>query len=315
MLQPDFKNVIADYKNAEDAGVYKLNDDQAIIQTLDFFPPIVDDPFEFGQIAAANSLSDIYAMGGRPITAMSIVCFPQDKLDIEHLQAILAGGMDKLNEAGCALVGGHSVDDPELKYGLSVTGIARPEDIKLNNTPKENDILICTKPLGTGIISTAGKADAVDPEILKKSSHYMKQLNKIPFELTKGFRVSACTDVTGFGLAGHLAEMSGKDGIGFEIDFKKVEILPSVSDLIEYGFVPAGTFRNRNYRKNDIINFAEIPTYVTDILFDPQTSGGLILAINEDDAEKYLNLLKKEGIDAYIFGKTKKNSGKTEVLY
>jgi selenide,water dikinase len=275
----------------------------------------VDDPFEFGQIAAANSLSDVYAMGGKPVTAMSIVCFPQEKLGIEYLQAILAGGMDKLNEANCALIGGHSVDDPELKYGLSVTGIAHPNDVRLNNTPKEGDILICTKPVGTGIINNAWKADLVSKDIFDKATHYMKQLNKLPIELSKGFEVSACTDVTGFGLAGHLAEMIDKDKIGFEIDFNKIAIIPSVLDMLDYGMVPAGTFRNREYRKCDFVDFANIPLHVTDVLFDPQTSGGLILAINENQVEDYIKLLKQNGIDGYIFGRAKANSGKIEVLY
>lgn len=249
LTQPKYENLLVDYNHAEDAGIYKVSDDIALVQTVDFFPPIVDDPFTFGQIAAANSLSDVYAMGGKPITAMSIVGFPEKKLDISYLKAIFDGGMDKLREAETALVGGHSVNDEELKYGLSVTGIVHPDRIRLNNTPKLGDKIILTKAIGTGIINTALKGGFASDDAIKVATKVMIELNKKAADLSMNYSISACTDVTGFGFLGHLCEMIDKSALGVALDYKSINILPEVTEYVEYGMIPAGTYRNKNYRK------------------------------------------------------------------
>ncbi len=295
--------MLVDYKHSDDAGVYKISDDIALVQTVDFFPPIVDDPYTFGQIAAANALSDIYAMGGTPITALSIVAFPDKTLDIEVLRQINAGGLSKLVEAGVALVGGHSISDEELKYGLSVTGTVHPDKIKLNNSLEAGDVLILTKPLGNGIINTAMKVDMVSQETVKLSEHYMCQLNKVASEVASEFEIHACTDITGFGLAGHLCEMLDESNLGVEIDFKSLQLLPETLEMAEMVMVPGGTYRNKTYRKEMIVDFDSIKPEYLDIVFDPQTSGGLIFSLEANNAELLLKALKANEIDAFYVGK------------
>lgn len=290
-------------EKAEDAGVYKLTDDLAIIQTVDFFTPIVDDPYSFGQIAAANALSDVYAMGGEPLTAMNIVCFPVKTMDISILREIMKGGLDKLHEAGVTLVGGHSVEDKELKYGLSVTGTIHPAKVVLNAGARAGDKLILTKPLGTGIISTALKGRMADEQAVARIIKSMSTLNRKAAELMQETGVHACTDITGFGLLGHAAEMIEGANAGMFIHSAAVPYFPEAKGLAERGMIPGGLRRNRDFRINMVEIGGEVPDYLADILFDPQTSGGLLIAVSEDRATGLLERMHQEGIsEAAIIG-------------
>jgi selenide,water dikinase len=286
-----------------DAGVYKLTDDLAIVQSVDFFTPIVDDANQFGQIAVANSLSDVYAMGGKPLTALNIVCFPQNVMDISVLQDVLRGGLDKMREAGVILVGGHTVEDPELKYGLAVTGTMHPDKVIHNNTARAGDRLILTKPLGTGLISTAIKAGEADEGAVASIVRSMTALNREASESMQEVGVNACTDITGFGLLGHASEMIDGTDVGMVIDSKAVPYFPQAKELAEMGMIPAGLHRNREFRKN-MVNIAEaVPRYLQDILFDPQTSGGLLIAVPEKKATTLLEELHKRGVsEAVVIG-------------
>lgn len=276
---PSDPNVITGIGGSEDAGVYRISDDLAIVQTLDFFTPIVDDPYDYGQAAAANSLSDVYAMGGRPVTAMNVVCFPIEKLGIEPLKEILRGGLDVLKEAGVSLIGGHSVEDDEPKYGLSVTGLIHPDRIMTNSGLVPGDKIILTKPIGTGIIATAIKAGLASVEsssVMKKS---MCALNRNPSEAAVRLRVKACTDVTGFGLAGHLAEMARASCCKVVIESGSVELLEGAIEYARMGLVPAGAHNNRKFF-NTWVNIGEgVKLEISDLMFDPQTSGGLIFGV------------------------------------
>lgn len=282
---------------SDDAGIYKLSDDLAIIQTVDFFTPIVDDPYSFGQIAAANSLSDIYAMGGTPLTAMNIICFPVQSMEISVLQETLAGGLDKIKEAGALLVGGHSVEDEEFKYGLSVTGIVHPDRFLTNRGARKGDRLLLTKPIGTGIINTAIKGNIADKELISKVISIMSSLNSTAAGELKGFDVRACTDVTGFGLLGHACEMIEDSNVGLKLDANKVPFIKETIDFARMGIIPAGAHRNRDFRKEYIIGADQIDPVMMDILFDPQTSGGLLIAVEGDQSERLLGKLRNEGIE------------------
>ncbi len=287
----------------DDAGVYRLADDLAIIQTIDFFTPIVDDPYTFGQIAAANSLSDVYAMGGRPLTAMNIVCFPTKSLDISVLNDILRGGLDKMREAGVALLGGHSIDDKELKYGLSVTGVVHPDRLVTNAGARAGDKLILTKPLGTGIISTALKAGTAGKKTVEKITGCMATLNNRASELMQEVGVHACTDITGFGFLGHTRQVAENSQVGIKIQVASVPFFPEVEELARKGFCPGGLKRNREFY-SEMVEIAEhVPEYVQDILFDPQTSGGLLISIAPDIAQLLLDRLHEENVqDAAVIG-------------
>jgi selenide,water dikinase len=290
-------------ERAEDAGVYKLNEEMAIIQTVDFFTPIVDDPYQFGRIAAANSLSDVYAMGGRPLTALNIVCFPQDTMDISVLKAVLRGGLDKMHEAGVILVGGHSVEDPELKYGLSVTGVVHPEKVVFNSGARAGDRLILTKPLGTGIINTAIKADMTTKEAIEKVIKSMSALNDTASEMMQEVGVNACTDVTGFGLLGHACEMIECSEVGMVINSSTVPYFHEAKELAEMGMIPGGLHRNRDFRKNMVDVSENVPRYLEDILYDPQTSGGLLISVPHEKAWMLLEKLHAGGVkEAVIIG-------------
>ena len=290
-------------ERAEDASIYKLTDDLAVVQTLDFFTPIVDDPYPFGQIAAANALSDVYAMGGKPLTAMNIVCFPINTMGISILKEILAGGVDKIHEAGVILVGGHSVEDQELKYGLSITGTIHPAKVVLNIGARASDELILTKPLGTGIISTALKGKMVDKETMAKVIKSMATLNRKASELMQEIGVNACTDVTGFGLLGHASEMIEGTDVGMVIRSAAVPFFPETKELAQKGMIPGGLHRNREFRLNMVEIAQEVPDYLADILFDPQTSGGLLISVSEQKASVLLERMHKEGIkEAVIIG-------------
>jgi selenide, water dikinase len=287
----------------DDAGVYQISEDLALIQTLDFFTPIVDDPYAFGQIAAANSLSDVYAMGGIPKTAMNIVCFPSEQMDISVLREILRGGLDKMIEAEVALVGGHSVEDKELKYGLSVTGFIHPKHVLTKRNIKPGSMLILTKPLGTGIINTAIKAGLASEELSQKVIHAMAQLNRYAGEIMADFPVSACTDITGFGLAGHLAEMVSGSGVGMRINSKSLPVFTEALEFASMGLIPAGAYKNRKFRESMVNISSDVPLALADILFDPQTSGGLAISVDKSHAEQLLNSLHKKGIEwARIIG-------------
>jgi selenide,water dikinase len=287
----------------DDAGVYQISEDLALIQTLDFFTPIVDDPYAFGRIAAANSLSDVYAMGGVPKTAMNIVCFPSEQMDIFVLREILRGGLDKMIEAEVALVGGHSVEDKELKYGLSVTGFIHPKKVLTKRNIKPGSMLILTKPLGTGIINTAIKAGLASEELSQKVIYVMAQLNRYAGEAMADFPVNACTDITGFGLAGHLAEMVSGSGAGMLIDSKSLPVFAEALEFATMGLIPAGAYKNRKFRESMVHISSDVPLALADILFDPQTSGGLAISVDKSHAEQLLNSLHKKGIEwARIIG-------------
>jgi len=289
-------------EKADDAGVYKLTDDLAIVQTVDFFTPIVDDPYTFGQIAVANALSDVYAMGGKPLTALNIVCFPSKTLDISVLRDILRGGIDKMREAGVVLVGGHSVDDPELKYGLSVTGTVHPNRVLTKGGARPGDKLLLTKPIGTGIISTAVKGGMASDQVIKAVAQSMAALNKTASEVMLQVGVNACTDITGFGLLGHACEMIQDSHIGLRIHSASVPIFPETIELARMGMIPGGTYRNKEFRSK-MVDSAGIADVMLDILFDPQTSGGLFVSVSADKASLLLARLKEAGvIDAAIVG-------------
>jgi selenide,water dikinase len=293
----DDPNLIVGMERADDAGVYKLSEDLAIIQTVDFFTPIVDDPYMFGQIAAANALSDVYAMGGKPLTAMNIVCFPIKTMDISILREILKGGLEKIKESGATLVGGHSIEDTELKYGLSVTGVIHPSKVLTNVGAEAGDNLILTKPLGTGIINTAIKAGMAKEESIEMVTNYMARLNRTASEVTQEIGAHACTDVTGFGLLGHAFEMIQGTGKGMIIQGSSVPIFPDAVNFAEMGLVPGGTYRNRDFRINQLDIDPRVSPYLIDILFDPQTSGGLLIAVPKEKAEAMVKMLKERGID------------------
>jgi len=290
-------------ERAEDAGVYKLSDELAIVQTLDFFTPIVDDPYTFGQVAVANALSDVYAMGGRPLTAMNIVCFPVKTMDMSILREILAGGLDKMREAGVILVGGHSVEDQELKYGLSVTGVIHPAKVLLNTGAREGDRLVLTKALGTGIINTALKGGLADKRAVAKAIECMATLNRKAAELMMEVEVHACTDVTGFGLLGHACEMIEGTDVGMVIYSSSVPLLPETEGYAQMGLIPAGTIRNRDFRLHMIELAAEISDVRLLILFDAQTSGGLLISVPDSEANPLVKRMHEHGIqDAAIIG-------------
>lgn len=283
-------------ERAEDAGVYKLSDTLAIVQTVDFFTPIVDDAYDFGRIAAANALSDVYAMGGKPLTALNIVCFPKESMEISILRDILKGGLDMMHEAGVVLLGGHTVDDPELKYGLSVTGTIHPDRVVHNYGARPGDRLILTKPLGTGIISTAIKRGVASDKAIAAIVKSMTTLNRKASELMLATGANACKDVTGFGLLGHAAEMVAGTEVGMIIEAAAVPVFAEAKDYAKKGIVPGGTNRNRDFRKNMVDMGKKVPQYLQDILFDPQTSGGLLIAVPEKKAQKLLEKVHKEGI-------------------
>ena len=291
--------------------------DLAIIQTLDFFTPIVDDPYTFGQISVANSLSDVYAMGGKPLTAMNIICFPINKMEIAVLREVLLGGLDKMREAGVLLVGGHSVEDDELKYGISVTGSIHPDKVLLNRGARAGDALILTKPLGTGIINTALKGNMASRDLVDKSIQCMAGLNKKAADLMTEFsNIHACTDVTGFGLLGHASEMIEGSDVGMVIQSSAVPIFHEIQGFVEMGIIPGGLNRNRKFRMNMIEAGSDCPEWIVDVLFDPQTSGGLLISLPLKEAENLVKRMNDEGIkDAAIIGEVvTEQKGKILVL-
>jgi selenide,water dikinase len=292
---------LAGFKNYEDAAVYKLNETQALVFTLDLITPIVDDPYIFGQIAAANALSDIFAMGGKPLLALNIVCFPENRL--EDLKLVLKGGAKKIVEAGAILAGGHTLKDKEPKYGLAVVGLICPKDIIYNNKPQEGDLLILTKPLGTGILSTALKNDMAEPTTIKKAIFWMTKLNQLPEELLK-LSIHSLTDITGFGLIGHLSEMLTNKNLGAELQINNIPVLKGLDKYISSGMIPGGTIKNKENYSCGVEKKQGIPSEQEIILYDAQTSGGLLLAIKPEQAEKAKTLLYQQGFTlSQIIGK------------
>ena len=299
----DDPNLLVGLERGDDAAVYRLNDELAIIQTIDFITPIVDDPYTFGQIAAANALSDVYTMGGRPLTAMNVVCFPIKNQQISVLSDILRGGFDKLLEAGVTLVGGHSVEDNELKYGLSVTGVVHPARIITKEGAEIGDKLILTKPLGTGLVSTALKGGLAGEEAVGRITSSMITLNRRASELMLEAGVHACTDITGYGLLGHACGMIEDGQLGMELHVGAIPLFPEAKEFAQMGLAPAGTHRNREFRLNMIEQAYEMGDEMWSILFDPQTSGGLLISVPGKEAEALLQNLRRNGIeDAAIIG-------------
>ena len=285
---------------SDDAAVYKISEDLALIQTLDFFTPVADDPYDFGQIAAANALSDVYAMGGTPKTALNIVAFPKD-MDVEILGEILRGGADKVMESGAVLAGGHTIQDDTPKYGLSVTGFVNPKKFWKNYGAQTGDKLILTKPLGAGIINTAIKADLVSEEARTAVLASMKLLNWSACEVFREFEIHACTDITGFGLGGHATEMAAASDRTIVIDTEKLPLLPDVEMYASIGLIPGGAYRNREYANKTGVKSSAV-LWKEDVVFDPQTSGGLLAAVPEKDVPYIMEELNAAGLQAGVIG-------------
>jgi selenide,water dikinase len=296
-------NVLVGFDKADDAGVYKISATQALVQTVDFFTPIVDDPYTFGQIAATNSLSDVYAMGGKPLSALGIVCFP-DKGDLEVLEQIMAGGLSKMMEAGCVVIGGHSVRDPEIKFGYAVTGMIHPEKVWANANAQILDALILTKGLGTGVISTAIKQGKAKQSWIDAAIQSMTTLNAKAAEIAASgkFVIHAATDITGFGLIGHAREMAAGSGVSLRLDSAKVPLLEGAIDCVRAGLIPGGLNNNRDFAECMVSYDQSIPEEIRTILFDPQTAGGLLLSVARADAAQLLTDLTGAGVPAVEIG-------------
>ena len=280
----------------DDAGVYRLTEDIALVQTTDFFPPIVDDPFSFGQIAAANALSDIYAMGGKPLTVMNLIAFPIKKMDGNILKEILKGGYSKIQESGAIIVGGHSIDDTDIKYGLSVTGTIHPDKILTNANARPGDRLVLTKPLGTGIIGTALKGEMASQGAVKKITQSMTTLNRVACEVMVEVGANACTDITGFGLLGHALEMAIASDVAIAIQSQSVPIFPEAEEYASMGMVPGGTRRNRDFAACKVEILGHVPDIKMDILYDAQTSGGLLISVEGERVQMLLGQLHRRGV-------------------
>lgn len=284
-------NLLVGFDKKDDACVYKISDDKVVIQTVDFFPPMVDDPYTFGQVAATNALSDIYAMGGDPSIAMNLLCFPSC-LDASIMHDILQGGYSKIQEAGAIVAGGHTIADPTPKYGLCVSGFAHPSEILTNSNAKNGDVLVLTKPIGIGILNTANKAELLTAEKIKEVTNIMTSLNKYAKETFKGLHVNACTDITGFSLIGHGYEMASGSNKTIELFSNDI---PIISDALEYakmGIIPEGMYNNLEYLKNFFKLTNGVSQAMQDVLLDPQTSGGLLLSMPEKDAKEYLSRME-----------------------
>lgn len=293
----------------DDAGVYKINEDTALVQTLDFFTPMVDDPYLFGQVAAVNSLNDVYAMGAKPLTVMNIVCFPKC-LDIEILGDILQGGFSKIQEAGAVLVGGHTVEDNEPKYGLSVTGLVNPQKIITNAGAKPGQTIVLTKPIGTGIISTAIKGQVAHDRSIKKAIDVMTTLNDKACKVMIEVGATACTDVTGFGLLGHMLEMAEASNVTLEFELSLIPIIEGVFDLAGMGVVPAGARENLKFLETKVNWKGNINDIYRDILADPQTAGGLLIAVDANRSTELIRGLHALGAEGYIIGQAHEFTGK-----
>jgi len=297
---PKFEHVdlIVGVETSDDAGVFRLRSDLAIVNTVDFFTPIVDDPYTFGQIAAANALSDIYAMGGEPKTAMNIVCFPKGKMDIQVLAQVLKGGGDKARESGTVVVGGHSIIDKELKYGMAITGVIHPDRVIRNVGVQEDDALVLTKPLGTGIIATALKKKKASKESIQAAIASMTALNKAAAAVMRNYPVHACSDVTGYGLLGHALEMASGSSVTLILESAKLPLLHRAARLAEKGYLTGGCKRNREFLQGKISVNQSIREGLIEVAFDPQTSGGLLIAVPERYGPKLVDDLQAQGVKA-----------------
>lgn len=291
-------NLLVGIETSDDAAIYKVTDDIAMIQTVDFFTPIVDDPYMFGQIAAANSLSDVWAMGGEPAVALNIVGFP-NCLDPAILGDILAGGADKVKEAGAVLVGGHSVQDDEPKYGLCVSGFVHPKKIFKNYGCRPGDILVLTKQIGSGIINTAIKAEMASPSAIREAQTVMASLNKKGKQAVEKYDVSACTDITGFGLLGHCAEMASASDVTFELNVRNIAYMEDAIDFAKMGLIPAGAYKNRGYSIK-MVDTGSVEEHYLDLLYDPQTSGGLLISLSPDNLKEMLADFARANMDTTV---------------
>lgn len=300
--QPVHPNLLVGIENRDDAGVYKLTDDLALIQTVDFFTPMVDDPYVFGQIAATNALNDVYAMGGKPLMAMNIVCYPECE-DLDTLRRILAGGLSKVQEAGALLVGGHTVDDLEPKYGLAVAGLVHPQRVLKNEGAQVGDLIYLTKPLGTGIISTAIKAEMASPEAYDEAVYWMTRLNNVLPDMAEDLIINGLTDVTGFGLIGHLSEMAQASDVEIEINAGQIPLMKAALEYASYGLIPGGAYTNREYLKE----YAEIDEALegplADLVFAPETAGGLLITVSEANEDRLMEYLLSRGSKAARVGR------------
>ena len=294
---PEFRdeNLLVGIETSDDGAIYRISDDLALIQTLDFFPPVVDDPYLFGQVAAANALSDVYAMGGEPKVALNIVAWP-NCVNPKFLGEILRGGADKVKEAGAVLAGGHSIQDDVPKYGLSVTGFVHPDKIFKNCGARPGDVLILTKPLGTGIVNTAVKAELASPEAVEEVIRVMTSLNKKAKQVIERYEIHSCTDVTGFGLAGHTIEMAEGSGVTIEIETAALPVQAAAPEYAKMGLIPEGAYKNRIFA-GDRVEMGKTEEYMQDLIFDPQTSGGLLVSTTADAAEQILKDFASEGLD------------------
>jgi len=300
-VNPD-PQLLVGFETADDAGVYKISHDTALIQTLDFFTPVVDSPYDFGAIAAANALSDVYAMGGQPLTVMNIVCFPSEDLPESVLKETLAGGLDKIHEAGATLVGGHSVEDKEFKYGLSVTGRVHPNRVLTNANLKKNDRLILTKPVGTGILATAVKGKLAGKKTVQNLVTVASTLNKYAAEIILKFDPNAVTDITGFGLAGHIYEMAAASKKQIIIHSDNVPLIEDVLEFARMGMFPAGAYNNKKFFETGVSFETGVDALIADLMFDPQTSGGLLASLRKTKAVDCLNALHDQGLVACMIG-------------
>jgi selenide,water dikinase len=299
-VNPD---VIVGTETSDDAGVFRLRPDLAIVNTVDFFTPIVDEPFVFGQIAAANALSDVYAMGADPVTALNIVGFPKGTLDIEVLGDIIDGGLDRAREAGAVVIGGHTVIDQELKYGMAVTGVVHPDRVIRNVGVKAGDVLVLTKPLGTGIVTTALKQRKAPRSSVRAAVASMVALNRTASTIMRRFDVHACSDVTGFGLLGHGVEMAMGSGVSLMFDSNALPLLPGALRLAKAGFLTGGCQRNRAYLADKVMIEPSVKAGYEDIAFDPQTSGGLLIAVAERVASRLVRRLRAKGLGVAVIGR------------
>jgi len=295
-------NVLVGFDKADDAGVYLVAPNLALVQTVDFFTPIVDDPYTFGQIAATNALSDVYAMGGKPVSALAMVCFPE-KGDIEVLGQILSGGLSKMIEAGCTVIGGHSIRDPEIKFGYAVTGTIDPMRVMANSGARVGDCLVLTKALGTGVISTAIKNGKAAPEWIAVSSESMTTLNKTAAEIALKYDVHGITDITGFGLIGHARELALASNVSLEIKSHELRILPGALESIRAGHIPGGLKANRVFAECVVESDGSVSDELWNLMFDPQTAGGLLISVSAGDCDRMLEELKTAKLPAACIGR------------
>ena len=297
-------NVLVGFDHADDAGVYQIAPDLALVQTVDFFTPVVDDPFVFGQIAATNSLSDVYAMGGKPLTALALVCFPE-KADLQILERILAGGLSKMIEAGCTVIGGHSIRDEETKFGYSVTGTVHPKKVLANAGARPGDSLLLTKALGTGVISTAIKKAKAAPAWIEAAVQSMTTLNKAAADVIResSFQIHAMTDITGFGLIGHAREIAMASNVSLELRASAIPLLDGALECVRAGYIPGGLTNNREFAECAVEFDAAVSQEVRTMLFDPQTAGGLFISVSSDDAAKLIAALAAKNVPAVEVGR------------